>query len=61
MTNDEIRIIMVCVGFVDCISQGIRDPYFAGVAKLADASDLGSGADRRMGSSPFARIYYDLR
>ena len=27
----------------------------AGVAKLADAPDLGSGAQRRMGSSPFAR------
>ena len=27
----------------------------AGVAELADAPDLGSGAKRRMGSSPFAR------
>ena len=27
----------------------------AGVAELADAPDLGSGAVRRMGSSPFAR------
>ena len=30
----------------------------AGVAKLADAPDLGSGAERRMGSSPFARTMY---
>ena len=27
----------------------------AGVAKLADAPDLGSGAERRGGSSPFTR------
>ena len=30
----------------------------AGVAELADAPDLGSGAKRRMGSSPFARTTY---
>ncbi len=30
---------------------------FAGVAELADAPDLGSGAARRGGSSPFTRTY----
>ena len=30
----------------------------AGVAELADAPDLGSGAKRRMGSSPFARTTF---
>ncbi len=30
----------------------------AGVAELADAPDLGSGAARRGGSSPFTRIFY---
>ncbi len=29
--------------------------YIAGVAELADAPDLGSGALRRGGSSPFTR------
>jgi hypothetical protein len=29
---------------------------YAGVAELADAPDLGSGAARRGGSSPFTRI-----
>jgi hypothetical protein len=29
--------------------------YHAGVAELADAPDLGSGAARRGGSSPFTR------
>ena len=29
--------------------------FFADVAELADAPDLGSGAARRMGSSPFIR------
>ena len=28
---------------------------YAGVAELADAPDLGSGVNRRGGSSPFAR------
>ena len=31
---------------------------FAGVAELADAPDLGSGALRRGGSSPFTRTLY---
>jgi hypothetical protein len=30
----------------------------AGVAELADAPDLGSGAARRGGSSPFTRIIF---
>ena len=30
--------------------------HYAGVAELADATDLGSGAARRGGSSPFTRI-----
>ena len=30
----------------------------AGVAELADAPDLGSGAARRGGSSPFTRTIY---
>lgn len=30
-------------------------PHLAGVAKLVDVPDLGSGALRRGGSSPFAR------
>ena len=34
---------------------------YAGVAELADAPDLGSGALRRGGSTPFTRtIYYHL-
>ena len=33
-------------------------PECAGVAELADAPDLGSGVERRMGSSPFARTKY---
>jgi hypothetical protein len=32
--------------------------YHAGVAELADAPDLGSGAARRGGSSPFTRTIY---
>ena len=35
-----------------CSAKGSAD---AGVAKLADAPDLGSGAARRGGSSPFTR------
>ena len=31
---------------------------YAGVAELADAPDLGSGAARRGGSSPFTRISF---
>ena len=31
--------------------------HVAGVAELADAPDLGSGAARRGGSSPSTRIY----
>jgi hypothetical protein len=30
---------------------------YAGVAELADAPDLGSGAARRGGSSPFTRTF----
>ena len=33
---------------------------YAGVAELADAPDLGSGALRRGGSSPFSRTNYNL-
>lgn len=33
----------------------------AGVAKLADAPDLGSGASRREGSSPSTRTKRDCR
>ncbi len=29
--------------------------FYAGVAELADAPDLGSGAARRGGSTPFTR------
>ena len=36
----------------------VRVIIFAGVAELADAPDLGSGAARRGGSSPFTRIKY---
>ena len=32
-----------------------RDIFYAGVAKLVDAPDLGSGAVRRGGSSPSTR------
>jgi hypothetical protein len=31
--------------------------FHAGVAELADAPDLGSGAARRGGSSPFTRTF----
>ena len=34
-----------------------RRKYFADVAKLVDALDLGSGAERRGGSSPFIRTF----
>ena len=35
---------------------------YAGVAELADAPDLGSGAARRGGSTPFTRtIYFNMR
>jgi hypothetical protein len=33
----------------------INAKYHAGVAELADAPDLGSGAARRGGSTPFTR------
>ncbi len=33
---------------------------YAGVAELADAPDLGSGAARRGGSSPFTRTFNEL-
>ncbi len=33
---------------------------FAGVAELADAPDLGSGAARRGGSSPFTRTFNEF-
>jgi hypothetical protein len=33
---------------------------YAGVAELADAPDLGSGAARRGGSTPFTRTNYDF-
>ena len=32
--------------------------FCAGVAELVDAPDLGSGAERRGGSSPFTRTTY---
>lgn len=32
--------------------------WYAGVAELADAPDLGSGALRRGGSSPFSRTTF---
>ena len=34
-------------------------PAYAGVVKLADTPDLGSGAARCAGSSPVTRILYD--
>ena len=37
-------------------SSPVRLIFFAGVAELADALDLGSSALRRGGSSPFTRI-----
>jgi hypothetical protein len=45
----------------------IRENYYylnnAGVAELADAPDLGSGAARRGGSTPFTRtkFFYDSK
>ena len=39
--------------------------FYAGVAKLVDAPDLGSGAFGRVGSSPITRtifmIFFDLK
>ncbi len=35
-----------------------ESPSSADVAKLVDAPDLGSGAERRGGSSPFIRTIY---
>jgi hypothetical protein len=35
--------------------------FHAGVAELADAPDLGSGAARRGGSSPFTRTFKLLK
>ena len=34
--------------------------FFAGVAELADALDLGSSVERRGGSSPFTRTIFYL-
>ena len=34
--------------------------FCAGVAELVDAPDLGSGAERRGGSSPFTRTTYQI-
>ena len=41
-------------------SSPVRLIFFAGVAELADALDLGSSALRRGGSSPFTRIFIFL-
>ena len=38
-----------------------RDIFYAGVAKLVDAPDLGSGAVRRGGSSPSTRTTFYLK
>ena len=38
-----------------------RDIFYAGVAKLVDAPDLGSGAARRGGSSPSTRTTIQLK
>ena len=35
--------------------------HYAGVAELADAPDLGSGAERRTGSSPARRTIFPFR
>ena len=40
-------------------SSPVRLIFFAGVAELADALDLGSSALRRGGSSPFTRTIYE--
>ena len=39
-------------------TQNKENIYEAGVAKLVDAPDLGSGAARRGGSSPSTRTIY---
>jgi hypothetical protein len=41
-----------------CVSKISFHLYHAGVAELADAPDLGSGAARRGGSSPFTRTIH---
>ena len=41
-----------------CESRTLPGWFYAGVAELADAPDLGSGAARRGGSSPFTRIIF---
>jgi hypothetical protein len=38
----------------------VENGIHAGVAELADAPDLGSGAARRGGSSPFTRTFKNL-
>ena len=40
-------------------TQSKENIYQAGVAKLVDAPDLGSGAARRGGSSPSTRTTFD--
>ena len=44
----------------DCfiLNTYICTPIIAGMVKLVDMPDLGSGAARREGSSPFTRTYY---
>ena len=42
-------------------TQGKGNIYEAGVAKLVDAPDLGSGAARRGGSSPSTRTTFYLK
>ena len=42
-------------------TQSIGNIYEAGVAKLVDAPDLGSGAARRGGSSPSTRTTFYLK
>ncbi len=43
-----------CPRFIPCYRPA-RPAFCAGVAKLVDAPDLGSGIERCGGSSPFAR------
>ena len=51
--NDFKSVLDKCLVF--------KNTFFcAGVAELVDAPDLGSGAERRGGSSPFTRTTYQI-
>ena len=51
----------LCIKKLTFIERNGRISMFAGMAELADAPDLGSGVNRRAGSSPVARTMQKWR